>query len=191
MKKGVNWIENQSENCYKMFKNCYIMHLGEQLDQLWVQVSLELNEIETTRFFFCRKRGQSVRPRWITKRAHNWIKNLKKVNYHHRSSIPCTSMGVPTPQLHHTCNNSKTIIKVLCNFSRCHSTLSIPWLISKVCWCYSGVYLPVLTVCRVAPSPLLELSSVFNNINNYTFLFYFFQFLFFWREFFLSFLALL
>ncbi len=51
MKKGVNWIENQSENCYKMFKNCYIMHLGEQLDQLWVQVSLELNEIETTRFF--------------------------------------------------------------------------------------------------------------------------------------------
>ncbi len=30
MKKGVNWIENQDENWYKMLKICYIIHLGEK-----------------------------------------------------------------------------------------------------------------------------------------------------------------
>ncbi len=39
MKKGVNWIENQGENWYKMLK------------KLYVQVSLELNVIETNQFF--------------------------------------------------------------------------------------------------------------------------------------------
>ncbi len=44
MKKGVNWIENQGENLYKMLK----IHLGETLDQLWILVALELNAIETS-----------------------------------------------------------------------------------------------------------------------------------------------
>ncbi len=33
MKKGVNWIENQRENCYKMLKNCLIIKVDEILDQ--------------------------------------------------------------------------------------------------------------------------------------------------------------
>ncbi len=34
MKKGVNWIENQGENWYKVLKNCYIIHSGDKIDQV-------------------------------------------------------------------------------------------------------------------------------------------------------------
>ncbi len=34
MKKGVNWVENQGENLYKMLKNSSITHFDETLDQL-------------------------------------------------------------------------------------------------------------------------------------------------------------
>ncbi len=50
MKKGVSCIENQGENWYKMLKNLNNPFVGETLDQLYVQVSLELNVIETNRF---------------------------------------------------------------------------------------------------------------------------------------------
>ncbi len=59
MKKGVNWIENQGENLYKMLKNCKIIHVGEKLVQNWVQVSFELNVIETNPFFSVERGGQS------------------------------------------------------------------------------------------------------------------------------------
>ncbi len=33
MKKGVNWIENQGENWYKMLKICEIIHFGDKIEQ--------------------------------------------------------------------------------------------------------------------------------------------------------------
>ncbi len=57
MEKGVNWIENQGENLYKILKNSF----DEKLDQLWVQVSQELNVIETNNFFSAERGGQSDR----------------------------------------------------------------------------------------------------------------------------------
>ncbi len=34
MKKGINWIENQDENLYKMLKISKIIHFGEKIDPL-------------------------------------------------------------------------------------------------------------------------------------------------------------
>ncbi len=61
MKNGVNKIENQGENWYKMFQNGQMTEFGEKLYQLIL--SLDLNVIETTRFFFCRK-NVSIRLNW-------------------------------------------------------------------------------------------------------------------------------
>ncbi len=52
VKKGVNKIENW----YKMLQNGQMTDFCEKLDQLKFKLSLELNVIETNRFF-CRKRG--------------------------------------------------------------------------------------------------------------------------------------
>ncbi len=49
MKKGVNKIENQGENWYKLHQKCQITDICEKIDQLYVKLSLEL--IETNRFF--------------------------------------------------------------------------------------------------------------------------------------------
>ncbi len=34
MKRGVNWIENQGEQLFKMLEKCQMTDLGEKLDQL-------------------------------------------------------------------------------------------------------------------------------------------------------------
>ncbi len=59
MKKGVNWIENQGENWHKMLENGKIIHFSEFFYQLYIQLSLALNVIETTRFFLQKEGGQS------------------------------------------------------------------------------------------------------------------------------------
>ncbi len=56
MKKGVNKIKNQEEMGYKIIQNCKITDFGDKLGQRLVQLSLELNVIETSQFF-CRKSG--------------------------------------------------------------------------------------------------------------------------------------
>ncbi len=50
MKRGVNWLENQGQNLYKMglLNNTFWWNI---LDQLYLQVSLELNVKETNWFF--------------------------------------------------------------------------------------------------------------------------------------------
>ncbi len=45
IKNGVNWIENQVE----IDAECSIILIGEQLDEVLVQVSLELNVVESYR----------------------------------------------------------------------------------------------------------------------------------------------
>ncbi len=56
MKKGAKWMENQGECFYKCFKKYHITYFGENIDQFLLQLSLELNVIET--ILSCRKRGQ-------------------------------------------------------------------------------------------------------------------------------------
>ncbi len=51
MKKGVNKIENQGENWYKLLQKCQMTDFCEKIDQLWVELSLKLNVIETNHFF--------------------------------------------------------------------------------------------------------------------------------------------
>ncbi len=61
MKTGVNWIENQGENSCKKSKICYIIYFVDKVDQDYVHVSLDVNVIETTRFFSKERGGQSDR----------------------------------------------------------------------------------------------------------------------------------
>ncbi len=52
-----------------MLKICQIIHFGEKLDHLYVLVSLELNVIETNRFF-------------LQKEGVNWIVLRYKIGTH-------------------------------------------------------------------------------------------------------------
>ncbi len=51
MKKGGNKIDNQGEKWYKFLQKCQMTDFCEKIDQLYVKLSLELNVIETNRFF--------------------------------------------------------------------------------------------------------------------------------------------
>ncbi len=54
--KGVNKIENQGNNWYKVFGNGQMTDFAENFYQHTVKLSLELNMIETNQFFL-QKRG--------------------------------------------------------------------------------------------------------------------------------------
>ncbi len=51
MKKGVNKIENQGENWYKLRQKCQMTDFREKIDQPLVILSLVLNVMEKNRFF--------------------------------------------------------------------------------------------------------------------------------------------
>ncbi len=54
MKKRVNWIESQEESWYKLLQKGQMT----DLDQIYVQLSLDLNVIETNWFFSVESWGQ-------------------------------------------------------------------------------------------------------------------------------------
>ncbi len=78
-----------------MLQNGQMIAFGEKLDKLYVKLSLELNVIETSQIFFCRKSQKMVE--LGIKTRPNGISKMKKGGQLWRSSLPLSSMGLPPP----------------------------------------------------------------------------------------------
>ncbi len=59
--KVVNKIENQGEHWYKLLPKCQMTDFCEKVNQFSVKLSLELNVIETNRFFLQKERVNKIK----------------------------------------------------------------------------------------------------------------------------------
>ncbi len=66
-----------------MHKNYYIIHFGKTLDQLWVEVSLELNVIET-KYSFLQKEG--IYQIELNKTSQKWVSSPQNIYYHRQTA---------------------------------------------------------------------------------------------------------
>ncbi len=85
-----------------MIKICQTIHFGEKVDQLYVLVSLELNVIETNRFFLQKEGVNEIVLRY--NKEPNRMENPQNGGHHSGSCLPCSSThpgGLSQPHGHH------------------------------------------------------------------------------------------
>ncbi len=85
MKKGVNKIENEGEKWNRLLQKCQMTDFCETIDQLYVQLCLEQNVIETNRFFLQKERVNKIK--WGIKRDQIGSENVNIVEVPHHLQV--------------------------------------------------------------------------------------------------------